>query len=82
MRQSHTSYVLPVSSCVRLAHLPRRVPEVRDLHAVQPHGRRADVVREVDDELQQQPREARRLRETNQPTKRSFNDSTIQRLDD
>lgn len=29
---------------------------MRDLHAVQPHGRRADIVGQVDDELEQQTR--------------------------
>ena len=37
-------------------HLTRGVPKVRNLHAVQPDGRRADVVSQVDDELEQQTR--------------------------
>lgn len=43
------------------SYLPRRVPQVRDLQAVELNGRRADVIGQVDDKLQQQPREARDL---------------------
>lgn len=46
--------------CLQL-HLTRGVPKVRDLHAVQPDGRRADVVGQVDDELEQQTRKVRSL---------------------
>lgn len=43
------------------SYLARRVPEVRNLHPVEPNGRRANVVGEVDHELQQQSGKARGL---------------------
>lgn len=73
-------------------HLSRRVPKVRDLHAVEPDGRCADVVRQVDHELQEQPGEARGLmrypdkseafHSTNTGTrgKSGYNDERVQRF--
>lgn len=45
----------------RSAYLSRRVPKVGNLHAVEPHGRGAYVVRQVYHKLQQQLRKVRGL---------------------
>lgn len=59
-----------VSPCLQF-HLTRGVPKVRDLHAVQPDGRRADVVGQVDDELEQQTRKVPSLGPRHIPSRRT-----------
>lgn len=45
-------------------HLSRCIPQMRNFHAVQLHGRSGDVVRQVNDKLNQQPRKTRSLQKS------------------